>query len=103
MKKPVVLFFLLISFGLVSTATAALTGEMAKEFAYLSGQTEYAMTLSPTELKTLVERCKALQTQALTLHGSEKKVMGKRLNRLCGLFRFVLEARPQLEGRVPEK
>ncbi len=103
MKKSVVLFSLLISFALVSTATAALTAEMAKEFAYLSGHTEYAMTLSPTELKTLVERCKALQTQALTLHGSEKKVMGKRMARLCGLFRFVLESKLPHEGRVPEK
>ncbi len=74
------------------TTVSALEGEMADEFAYLSGQTRQAMELSPVELGALVERCDLLLEQTTNLTASEKKITRKRIERLRGLFLYVFRS-----------
>ena len=94
---------LLILGGLLlgQTTVSALEGEMAEEFAYLSGQTRQAMDLSPVELEDLVGRCERLLEQTAELQASEKKIMRKRIERLRGLFLYVLESKNAVKEDRP--
>lgn len=85
---------LFFSIGILSaTSVFAREGEMADEFVSLSGQSRLAMDLSEEELELQIVRCDRLSLQASDLQGSKKKVVGKKLRRLCGLFRYVLETK----------
>ena len=72
----------------------ALEGKMAEEFAFLSGQTRVAMDLSSVELQALVERCDRLLALCEDLSPTEKKIMRRKIERLRGLFLYVLQSRP---------
>ncbi len=86
---------------LMNVATAgALEQDLADEFAALSRQTRQAMDLSPVELEALVERCNLLKEQIENLQTREKKIMGKRVRRLCGLFLYVLDSKQGTEKKT---
>jgi hypothetical protein len=90
---------LLLAGLFIFTATAhALDEKLAAEFNYLSGQTRQAMDLSQGELDALLVRCEQLQKDADSLQGSEKKIMGKKLRRMCGLFSYVLDSKRAKNG-----
>jgi hypothetical protein len=99
MKKGCLIVILILG-GLLAglTTASALEGRMADEFAYLSGQARQSMALSAVELEALVERCDRLLTRTGSLKSSEKKIIGKKLTRLRGLFLYVLESKRAAEG-----
>jgi len=93
--KKLCLIMVLILGGLLLNLTQvnALDTEMAEEFAALSGLTRQAMELSTLELTALVERCDRLLEKTDSLKASERKVMRKKIERLRGLFLYVLSSK----------
>ena len=102
MRLSRLIVILLFTAHLASVAFA-LEGEMATEFAALSGQTRVAMELSSEELQGLIARCDHFLEQISTLQKSEKKIMGKKMTRLRGLFLYVLESKQRTVEQEPEK
>jgi len=64
-----------------------------KEFEEVCARTQDAMTLSTSELRSLVERCDILKPALEALGGSEGKVYVKRLLACRNLYAYVLESR----------
>jgi hypothetical protein len=102
MKRLRVLLVIIATVLLVSSVSA-LEGEMAEEFAYLTGQTQVAMDLSPAELHGLLVLCDNLLEKASSLQGSEKKILKKRVVRLRGLFQYVIETKQAAVADEPAK
>ncbi len=96
------LLALVLGFGLLSAGpAAALEKVLAEEFAALSAQTQQAMSLSIADIEGLLKRCERLQEQTTLLEGSEKKVMTKKLRRLCGVYSYVLQTKRAAEESPP--
>lgn len=84
---------LLFSVLLSSGHAWSLDKAQADEFTALSRQTPLAMGLSVAELEDLLKRCDALREQVEKLEGSDRKILRKKLRRMCGVFDYVLRAR----------
>lgn len=69
-----------------------------KEFDDVCSKTQDAMIFSQQELKSLVDRCDALEPQIAKLDETRKKVYLKRLQQCRGLYSYVLESKKQ-EGK----
>ncbi len=94
MKKSGLFLILIMGWVLLgATLATALEGEMADEFAYLSGQTRQAMEFSSLELEGLLERCDRLLEKTDNLKTTEKKIMRRKIERLRGLFLYVLQSK----------
>lgn len=88
------LFSLVLGISLLSFRSAvALEEPLAEEFSALSAKTQQAMTLSVAEIEGLLKRCELLQEQITLLEGREKKIMAKKLRRLCGVYSYVLQSK----------
>lgn len=81
----------------------ALEGPMADEFAALSHQTHQAMSLPAKELEALARRCDVLLEKTDQLKMPEQKIMRRKVERLRGLFLYILSSRPVLKGDPTEK
>lgn len=64
-----------------------------KEFEDVCSKTQDAMIFSVEELKTLVQRCDALEPKIEKLDETRRKVYLKRLRQCRGLFAYVLESK----------
>jgi len=64
-----------------------------KEFDDLCSKTQDAMSYSISELKTMIQRCDALQPQIEKLDETRKKVFSRRLAQCRGLYAYVLESK----------
>lgn len=64
-----------------------------QEFEEICSKTQDAMTLSPEELKSLIERCDALLPRLEKLDESGKKVYLGRLRMCRGLYVYVLDSK----------
>ncbi|NCO52292.1 MAG: hypothetical protein GW875_09355 [Deltaproteobacteria bacterium] len=69
------------------------TVDINPEYNALNTQAQQSMALSPPELKELLLRCTNLQTRLPELSGAEKKIMHRKLRRLCALFSYVLASK----------
>ena len=67
--------------------------EWKDEFDDICGKTTNAMSLSPEELKALIDRCKKLRVTIEQLEESQKKVYLKRLSLCQDLFSYVLQSK----------
>ncbi len=66
-----------------------------KEFDDVCSKTEYSMSMSPAELRQLVERCDKLNTIIETQDESTRKVFKKRLKLCRDLYDYVLKSKEQ--------
>lgn len=87
-----VLYCLLIP-GLVHADAVAIR----TEYDALNAQTGQSMELPISELTGLLVRCTSLQERLGELEGSEKKVMSKKIRRLCELFNYVIASKQNPE------
>lgn len=67
------------------------------EYNALNAQTGQSMELPISELTGLLVRCTSLQERLGELEGSEKKVMSKKIRRLCELFNYVIASQKSPE------
>ncbi len=76
--------------------TGACAGDnWKKEFDDVCSKTEYSMSMSPVELRQLVERCDKLKPIIDTQDESTRKVFRKRLQLCRDLYDFVLKTKEQ--------
>lgn len=87
----------LVLLGLLMSAPHLYAGkqERMEEFSILSMAARGAMDLSTEELKAAYERCLVLKAEGETLKGAERKVFLRKVERLCGVFDYVLRARQE--------
>jgi len=64
-----------------------------QEFDQVCSKTTDAMSLTVDELKSLVQRCDALEPRIEKLDESRRKVYSRRLKQCRGLYAYVLESR----------
>lgn len=84
-----ILFVLLLN----SVHAWSLDEAQAREFNALSRQTPLAMKLSIPEIEGLMARCETLRAQVELLDGADRKILRKKLRRMCGVFDYVLQAK----------
>ena len=64
-----------------------------QEFDAVCGKTQDAMSLTTEQLKSLVQRCDALEPRIEKLDESRRKVYSRRLRQCRGLYAYVLESK----------
>lgn len=90
----VLLLGLIALYGVRAIAGASAASESwQKEFEEVCSKTQDAMSFSPAELKTLIQRCDALEPQIEKLDETRKKVYLRQLRQCRGLFAYVLESK----------
>jgi hypothetical protein len=72
---------------------AAETPEWRKEYDDVCGRTAESEQMSEDELVTLIDRCAKLRPYVEKLEATERKIMLRRLQLCCDLYRFVLESK----------
>jgi Spy/CpxP family protein refolding chaperone len=64
-----------------------------QEFDAVCGKTQDAMSLTAEQLKSLVQRCDALEPRIEKLDETRRKVYLRRLKQCRGLYAYVLESK----------
>ena len=77
----------------IAAAAVAAQDDWKKEFEDICSQTEDSMSLSPDELKGLVDRCEALKPRIEKLDETQRKVYLKRLQMCRDHLVFVIESK----------
>ncbi|HZP62366.1 MAG TPA: hypothetical protein VFB28_03040 [Terriglobales bacterium] len=101
MKQAILLFAIVIaavSLGAGQNAPPANSSgtsveEWQKQFDEVCSKTQDAMTISIEELKSLIQKCDALEPQIQKLEETRKKVYQRRLGQCRGLYAYVLESK----------
>jgi uncharacterized protein YdeI (YjbR/CyaY-like superfamily) len=78
----------------IAAVAVAAQDDWKKEFEDICSQTEDSMSLSPDELKGLVDRCEALKPRIEKLDETQRKVYLKRLQMCRDHLVFVIESKP---------
>jgi hypothetical protein len=77
----------------IGTSVVAVQDDWKKEFEDICSQTEASVSLSPDELKGLVDRCEALKPRIEKLDETQRKVYLKRLQMCRDHLVFVIESK----------
>lgn len=103
MRKQIAIIAMMFLFGLAGAVGGQSTGEPAsharpreawlKEFDEVCSKTDDAMSLTPEQLTSLIQRCDALLPQIEKLNETRKKVYQGRLKMCRGLYAYVLESK----------
>ena len=100
--KSAILFFAILTVAIPwcagqnapsANSSATDVEEWQKQFDQVCSKTQDAMTFSAEELKSLIQKCDALEPQIQKLDETRKKVFLRRLGQCRGLYTYVLESK----------